>query len=413
LEINEYVEIKRMPNKLLFFTISFPYGSLEQSFIKNELNYLEQGFDEIIIVPSRIEGIPFEISKTIKVDESLSQKLKSATFYLKLRTLFSKSFLREIGRIKFKPIKIKRAISARIEALNTHDWLIDFFNQHDMNDYLIYTFWHNSTTQGAIYLKHQYPNVKVVSRCHNFDLYGNEENDYYVPFQKDIVESLDGLYPVSKDGENYIKTKFPLANCKASLMGVPAAKTVNKASTDGVFRIASCSYLIPRKRVDLILKGAMEYTNHHPEQKIEWTHIGDGPEMEKLLQLSNTIPPNLKINFKGSLPNHEVLKYYEDFPVDLFINVSTKEGTPVSIMEAISFGIPVMASAFGGNKEIIEKGAGVLLSENPTITDIRDSLSKLMKSDQVRLRSDAKMVWETFYNANKNYTLFSEELKNI
>jgi colanic acid/amylovoran biosynthesis glycosyltransferase len=402
-----------MTHKLLFFTISFPYGSLEQSFIKNELTYLEQKFDQIIVVPSRIQGEKFEVAPTIILDESLAQKLKSATFYLKLKTLFSKSFLQEVIRIKLKPSKIKRAISARIEALNTVDWLVDFFNKHDINDYLIYTFWHNSTTLGAIYLKHQFPNVKVVSRCHNFDLYGNEENDYYVPFQKDIVESLDCLYPVSKDGENYIKTKFPLANCKASLMGVPAAKTINKASTDGIFRIVSCSYLIPRKRVDLILKGVIEYTNHHPEQKIVWTHIGDGPDMEKLLQFSNAIPPNLKINFKGSLPNYEVLKYYEDFPVDLFVNVSTKEGTPVSIMEAISFGIPVMASAFGGNKEIIEKGAGVLLSENPTSLEINDSLSKLIRSDVVRLRNDAKMVWETFYNANKNYTLFSEELKNI
>lgn len=402
-----------MTRKLLFFTISFPYDSLEQSFIKNELTYLEQKFDQIIVVPSRIQGEKFEVSPTIILDESLAQKLKSATFYIKLKTLFSKSFLQEVIRIKLKPSKIKRAISARIEALNTADWLVDFFNDHDINDYLIYTFWHNSTTLGAIYLKHQYPYVKVVSRCHNFDLYGNEENDYYVPFQKDIVESLDCLYPVSKDGENYIKTKFPLANCKASLMGVSAAKTINKASTDGIFRIVSCSYLIPRKRVDLILKGLIEYTNHHPEQKIEWTHIGDGPEMESLLQLSSAIPPNLKINFKGSLPNHEVLKYYEDFPVDLFVNVSTKEGTPVSIMEAISFGIPVMASAFGGNKEIIEKGAGVLLPENPTPNDLSKTLTAVIQMDQKNIRNAAFETWRKHYNSDFNYSQFTKDLTSF
>ena len=104
------------------------------------------------------------------------------------------------------------------------------------------------------------------------------------------------------------------------------------------------------------------------------------------------------------------MKYYENFPVDLFVNVSTKEGTPVSIMEAISFSIPVMASAFGGNKEIIEKGAGVLLPENPTTTDISNSLTKLIKSDQVRLRSNAKKVWENFYNCEKNYSDFCNDL---
>ncbi|MBM3430429.1 MAG: glycosyltransferase [Bacteroidetes bacterium] len=402
-----------MSRKLLFFTISFPHGSLEQSFIRNELKYLKEKFDQVIIVPSRINDEKHEFPSSLKVDESLANELGSVSYLLKIRTLISISFISELFRIKFNPSKIKRAVAARLEALITKEWLTNFFKTENANEFLIYTFWHNSSTLGAIYFKQDFRNIKVVSRCHNFDLYGNDENDYYVPFQKEIVESLDGLYPVSKDGENYIKSKFPLANCKASLMGVPAAKVDNKASNDGVYRIASCSYLIPRKRVELILKGAIEFATHYPNQKIEWTHIGDGPEIGKLLQLSNTIPTNLKIYLKGCLPNHEVLKYYENFPVDLFVNVSTKEGTPVSIMEAISFSIPVMASAFGGNKEIIEKGAGVLLPENPTTTDISNSLTKLIKSDQVRLRSNAKKVWEDFYNCEKNYSNFCIDLFSL
>jgi colanic acid/amylovoran biosynthesis glycosyltransferase len=402
-----------MSNKLLFFTISFPYDSLEQSFIQNELKYLEQKFDQIVIVPSRIQGEKFELSSSIVVDESLAHKLKSASFNLKLKTLFSTSFLRELFRIKFRPSKIKRAISARIEGLNTREWLSHFFQTEDASEFLIYTFWHNSSTLGAIYLKHELPHLKVVSRCHNFDLYGNEENDYYVPFQKDIVETLNYIYPVSGDGENYLKSKFPKAKCKAALMGVPAAKNLNSGSTDGIFRLVSCSYLIPRKRVDLILMGLVEYSKNHSEQRIAWSHIGDGPEFEKLIQLSKDIPLNLKIDFKGNLPNKEVLEFYEKFPVDLFVNVSTKEGTPVSIMEGISFGIPVMASAFGGNREVVEKGAGILLGENPTKEEIASAIRTLLNSNQKQLREQAFETWKNYYNSDDNYNHFVNTIKSL
>jgi len=48
------------------------------------------------------------------------------------------------------------------------------------------------------------------------------------------------------------------------------------------------------------------------------------------------------------LPHNDVLNYYASNPVDVFINTSSSEGLPVSIMEAMSFGIPVIATNVGG-----------------------------------------------------------------
>ena len=46
---------------------------------------------------------------------------------------------------------------------------------------------------------------------------------------------------------------------------------------------------------------------------------------------------------------------------DLFVNMSLSEGIPVSIMEAISFGIPIIATNVGGNAEIVNDETGVLI----------------------------------------------------
>ena len=63
----------------------------------------------------------------------------------------------------------------------------------------------------------------------------------------------------------------------------------------------------------------------------------------------------------GHYPNEELLRYYGSNHVDLFINTSSTEGVPVSIMEAQSFGIPVIATDTGGVKEVVTEGTGSLL----------------------------------------------------
>ncbi len=55
-----------------------------------------------------------------------------------------------------------------------------------------------------------------------------------------------------------------------------------------------------------------------------------------------------RIVLRGGISNAEVFQFYRDNKVDLFVNASTSEGLPVSIMEAISFGIPSIATNVGG-----------------------------------------------------------------
>ncbi|MDD0858820.1 glycosyltransferase [Arthrobacter alpinus] len=62
---------------------------------------------------------------------------------------------------------------------------------------------------------------------------------------------------------------------------------------------------------------------------------------------------DLVIELKGAVANDEVLNFYRNHEISVFINVSTSEGVPVSIMEAISFDIPVVATSVGGTPEIV------------------------------------------------------------
>ena len=107
--------------------------------------------------------------------------------------------------------------------------------------------------------------------------------------------------------------------------------------------------------------------------------------------------------------------FYRNNPVDLFANVSESEGTPVSIMEAISCGMPVLATAVGGNPEIVSEQNGKLLSPNPTPDEIAASIFSILDNPDLAAekRTGSRRVWHEKYNADSNFQAFADRLKLI
>jgi glycosyltransferase involved in cell wall biosynthesis len=90
---------------------------------------------------------------------------------------------------------------------------------------------------------------------------------------------------------------------------------------------------------------------------------GDGPEREALEHLAQTLDLKQRIRFLG---------HREDIPrllasCDLFVLPSLYEGLPLSVLEAMAAGKPVIATAIGGTKEAVVHGETGLLvpPENP------------------------------------------------
>ena len=109
------------------------------------------------------------------------------------------------------------------------------------------------------------------------------------------------------------------------------------------------------------------------------------------------------------------MSFYRECPADVFINASETEGTPVAVMEAVSCGIPVIATAVGGNQEIVGERNGILLSENPSPHEIADAILNLLDNRKMSLemRDESRRIWMERYNADANYSAFAERLRSI
>lgn len=120
-------------------------------------------------------------------------------------------------------------------------------------------------------------------------------------------------------------------------------------------------------------------------------------------------------SFLGSVDNHDILKYYSDCIIDCFVHVSEHEGLPVSIMEAESAGIPIVATKAGGIEEMID-GNGVLLPVNCSAADVADAVLLVLESPQeiiLNKRTESRRIWEERFDAKKNAGLFCDRIERL
>ena len=175
--------------------------------------------------------------------------------------------------------------------------------------------------------------------------------------------------------------------------------------------IVSCSWCTEVKRIDLIINTLSKIKN----KRIRWIHFGDGYLYESLKALAKKVlPPNIEYAFKGAVANVEILDFYKNNSIDVFLNVSASEGIPVSIMEVQSFGIPVIATDVGGVKEIITHGEnGYLIQKNFCIDELVAHIEEfiIMPVDKkINLRKVARTMWQNKYSASYNYTRIFEKI---
>ena len=174
-----------------------------------------------------------------------------------------------------------------------------------------------------------------------------------------------------------------------------------------MLRVVSCSNLIPIKRVELLARVLAGLTT-----PFEWTHFGDGPSHGAVEKCVREFPKHGRARLAGTRPNSEVLLFFRENPVDVFVNLSESEGVPVSIMEALAHGVPTVATDVGGTKEIVDDCCGKIIPRDFSSSLLESILRDISDrpSEWAERRVGATRRWSERCNAETNYAEFSNWL---
>jgi len=403
---------------LILFSSSYPFGNGEQ-FLESEINFLAKEFNAITIIPYNYGEN--KNARTVPSNVIVNSPLKPKGFSpikLLLKGVCNFTpvnlFIKELTAKKFFHFDIKHLTlwfryTLIVRMLAADKYLQNLIN-NPQNNTVVYFYWGKIHSAIIPFIDKSIP---CVVKFHGGDLYEERtENSGYIPFRRIVLRHLHTAIFISDNGKEYLNNKYPDIpfQTKTYRLGVQY-RGVSKYSDDNNLRIVSCSALKKLKRVHILVE-AFQYL----DIPIIWTHIGTGSEEEIINNIIKYLPSNIKVNLTGHIPNDLVYDFYLKNPVDLFVNTSEYEGVPVSIMEALSFSIPVFAPMIGGIPELIDSKVGRLLPANITPIQLSEYIKEYYYSPievKLRKRDNAFDRWNKFANAEINYADFSKFLKSL
>ena len=413
-----------LKKKLIILLDEYPFEPGEYSFIRIELEKLLECFEVCIL------SVSASTEQKMITDERISVYHCMRTFGIRekletiLKFFFSRCGHEEMRRI----IKTGENIFARfydsVAYFGMADQLRKYVKRNHIADggALIYSYWFNPSCLAFLMDRKSYSDRKVISRIHGYDLYNERNPHNRQPFREYMDESIDRLFFVADAGLEYymahwgkkedVGKKYVVAPIGTADSGYMWKESFHMRGT--AFHIVSCSHVIPLKRVTLIIEGLSQIA----DIEIRWTHFGTGSHYEETVKYAERLLSNKKnISYEmfGFVPVEEIMRFYAENCVDCFLTTSSTEGSPVSVQEAMSFGIPIIATAVGELPNMID-GNGILLPENPQPEDVGDAIGRLYRmsdGETEKMRGRSRALWEQKYNADDNAEKFVRMLGEI
>lgn len=110
----------------------------------------------------------------------------------------------------------------------------------------------------------------------------------------------------------------------------------------------------PNKGQDKILGLLARLVREHPEINWQLVLAGGGALKDGLVRQKEELHLNKQVHFTGSISPEELAHYYRTS--DMFILYSENEGCPNVVLEAMSYGLPVLTTPVGGVHALVEDG---------------------------------------------------------
>lgn len=408
-----------MKKNLIILMNSYPFFKGEPYF-ETEINYLVKKFSNIIIfsiVAGAKEKMTREPPKGVTIVPLHCPKNHLLNL-LKGIFVFDKDF--KTKKISFKKWLIYKYSMGRNYSI--YKKAIKYLKFHNTNydGTLVYSYW-LSFGMSAIEIKKflqkkHFKNIKMISRAHGYDLFWERMPLSYAPLQQRIIEQSDGVFSVSEIGKEYLASKYNNLSGKIHLsrLGTEDCGVCEFPVSDLHDSFASCSNNRPVKRLDLFAKSFSILIKENPSSK--WNAIGLSGSENEIISCFNNNEIRNNIKFYGFLKNKQIYDIYKKIRVDFLVNVSSSEGLPVSIMEALSFGIPVIATDVGGTKELVDEKCGFLIKKDVTPTELKETLLKALTMNAKEysdMKRYAREKWESVANAEKNYSEWCSILKEV
>jgi glycosyltransferase involved in cell wall biosynthesis len=158
-------------------------------------------------------------------------------------------------------------------------------------------------------------------------------------------------------------------------------------------RLVCVARLEPHKGIEFLLRAFAILTELRPDARL--TIAGDGADRRKLERLARELGLTGNVAFLGNTSREQVGRILDE--ADVAVLPSLTEGLPVSLLEALARGIPVVASRVGGIPELVQDRVNGLLVPPADSAALAGALKLLVSDPTLRLQlaQSARRIFRT------------------
>ena len=244
----------------------------------------------------------------------------------------------------------------------------------------------------------------------SFDEFQVKNYGFSISLQKKVrsfsIKKSDIVVTPSQHLKNFIlnlgfKNKIEIIN-----NGVFIPEENTNIFTNDQINITIVSRLVSHKNIEKIIKAISDLNS----PLINLNIIGDGPELNQLQKISLESNNKDNIIFHGKLNRDEINHIFLNS--DIYIQASNYEGLPHSLLEAMSYGIPVLCTPVGECKEILgNEDRGYILDLPVSKNNIKSKISEIIGEKNIANRKGER--GKDFINERYNLTNSFNLYKNL
>ena len=260
--------------------------------------------------------------------------------------------------------------------------------------------------------------IPLLVTIHGSDLFPLK-NSLFKKLQNFVVKNADIITANTKATRDELVGRFPEYSSKVKIipMGVnpdffkklkvkkPAKYSKNKL-------LLFVGRLSDQKGLQYLIDALPEIVRKEPAAKL--LIIGDGPFKSELEKKINENRIKDYVEFLGSLPSSEVVKYHNYADIFVLPSLANKTGTEalgLALMEAMSSGCAVVGTKVGGIPSLIKDGDDGLLVQQKDSKHLADAIAGLIKNRK-KAETMGKNASKSI-RANYSWDKISKEFLNI
>ena len=229
--------------------------------------------------------------------------------------------------------------------------------------------------------------IKVIYTAHGFHFYkGAPLINWllYYPLEKLCSRWTDVIITINKEDYSLARRKMKARKVEyVPGVGIDIARFQNtiidksqKRREIGIpensFMLLSVGELNKNKNHSLVIRAIAKSEN----LKIHYVIAGEGSNRDYLINLANKLGISKQIHLLGYRTDVDELCK----AADVYVHPSFREGLPVSVMEAMASGLPVICSKIRGNMDLIDEKGGFLLDPNDA-DEFRDAIESIFEKN--------------------------------